>query len=427
MRKLVIVMATLVVACTPTRGRDEPLPPLDPTRLSHERHAQIPCGGCHRSTVTSAGAVSERPGGDHKPCDDGACHKQEFLSPPGLFCRVCHDPITITPLAAPLRPYPSDDLWQSLPPVFSHRRHMNATRMERQVGFHVACVDCHTRDGARVTPDHAACARCHAAEVALPNGPRMEDCASCHKPGARPRKRMRLIRDDLHFSHERHQTDRKNQPIRCEACHTSTTQARGYDDHAAPRIESCVGCHDDIDRTPYGMRMRICETCHKARVSSVTTLAPRNHLPASERPLDHTIAFRRDHAEVAGRDAARCATCHTQMSGNSRQACDECHQTMLPSDHRITWRELDHGAEAAADRNRCASCHVVEFCSACHAQRPRSHGLRGTFREEHGRLARINVRACLTCHVADYPGYATDQIVSCAECHEVPQDLRSRR
>lgn len=421
MRKLVIAIIALVAACSSARRTEEPLPPVDPTRLSHAKHAQLPCGGCHRT--------SERPGADdHRPCDDDACHKREFLGTPGPFCKVCHEAVTTGPLAAPLRPYPSDGLWQSMPPVFSHRDHMNADRMEDEVGFHVACGDCHTRDGARVTPDHATCARCHATEVRLEGAPRMEDCGGCHTTGARPRKRARLITNDLlPFSHARHQTDRRNQPIRCEACHAQSAQAAGYADHGAPRVESCVGCHDDVDRTPYQMRMRMCETCHATRVSTVATIAPRNHLPASERPIDHTLAFRRDHVEAARRDAVRCATCHTQMSGNPAQACDECHQTMLPADHRITWRELDHGPEAAADRNRCASCHVVEFCTACHEQRPRSHGLRGTFTREHGRLARINVRACLTCHVADYPAYAAHGIVSCAECHAVPADLRSGR
>ena len=202
-----ITIATLVVACSAKRRVDEPLPPIDRTRLSHERHEQIPCTGCHRPS-------DQRPGiDDHKPCDDGACHRKEFLSPPGDLCRVCHEWITVAPLATKLRPYPSEDLWQSLPPVFSHRRHMDAAGMEDKVGFHVACADCHVRDGGRVTPGHAACARCHAAEVALEKAPPMEDCGGCHRAGMRPRKRQRLIRGDLKFSHERHVTDRKNKVI----------------------------------------------------------------------------------------------------------------------------------------------------------------------------------------------------------------------
>lgn len=409
-RQLWIVMAMLVAACTPPRVADVPIAPADPARINHAQHAQISCGNCHRS--------NKRPGADdHKPCDDGACHKKEFLQPPGLFCRICHTKVTTSPLDAPLKDYPTVDPWQLLPPVFSHRRHMDANRMESQVGFHVACADCHTRDGAQVRPNHGTCSRCHAAEAALAHAPRMEDCVGCHTNGARLRVRKRLIRDDLQFEHDHHRTDRKGVPIRCEDCHGRTASSPSYDDHGPVRIESCVGCHDDGDRTPYPMRMRICETCHKERLATLTAIAPRNHLPATERPLDHTLAFRRDHAEAAGQNAARCATCHTQMSGNPRQACDECHQRMLPADHRITFRELDHGPEAAADRNRCATCHVVEFCTACHQQRPRSHGFVGTFEKEHGRLARLNVRSCTTCHVQDF----------CLACHAQPASRRGFR
>ncbi|HEU0033217.1 MAG TPA: hypothetical protein VFQ53_21440 [Kofleriaceae bacterium] len=400
-RQLWIVVALLVAACTPSRRADVPLPPLDPSRLKHEQHAQIPCVSCHRGT--------KRPGADdHKPCDDSGCHKKEFLGPPGKLCTVCHEQVTTQPLAAPLKDYPTTAPWQSMPPAFSHKSHMDADKMEGTVGFHVACVDCHTApDGLQVRPNHATCSRCHAAEAGLSRVARMEDCTGCHVGGARTRTRNRLIAGDLRFSHDRHKTDRKGVPIRCEACHVRSATSASHDDHVAPRIESCVGCHDDTKRTPYPMRMRICETCHREKSATLTALAPRNHLPATERPLDHTLAFRRDHAEAAANSAARCATCHTQMSGNPRQACDECHQRMLPADHRITFRELDHGPEAAADRDRCATCHVVEFCTACHAQRPRSHGFVGSFEREHGRLARLNVRSCITCHVESF----------CTNCH----------
>ncbi len=409
-RHLWFVVA-LLAACTPSRRSDAPSPPIDPTRMNHERHAQITCDGCHRP--------EGRPGGDdHKPCDDGACHETKFLEAPSLFCQVCHERVETRPLAAPLKKYPSEDPWQSLPPVFSHRRHLNRERMESRVGFHIACIDCHARtDGTLQRPDHATCSRCHAVEAALTGAPSMKSCDGCHKGTARPRTRARVINDDLQFHHERHRTDRKGVPIRCEACHGQTSKSTSYGDHGPPRIEACVGCHDNADRTPTQLRMRICETCHLERTSTLTTLAPRNHLPATERPLDHTLAFRRDHAEVASRNAAQCATCHTQMSGNPRQACDECHQRMLPADHRITFRELDHGPDAAADRNRCATCHVVEFCSACHAQRPRSHGFASTFEQEHGRLARLNVRACTTCHVEDF----------CQGCHAAAAIRPGRR
>jgi hypothetical protein len=391
-----IAMA-IVIGCSSSRTVEVPAPPVDRTRLSHAQHAAIACESCHRN--------GQRPGSDnHAPCDD--CHKQAFLVAPGELCKTCHTSVTIQPLAAPLRPYPADDIWQAEPSRFSHAVHMNYARMEARVGFHVTCGDCHVRDGELARIDHATCARCHAAEARVGDAPAMESCSGCHTKGLQQRARGRLIKGDLRFDHPRHRADRRGTAIRCEECHKRSAASTSFDDHAAPRIEACVTCHDDSNRVPTERRMRTCETCHTTLEQKLTTLAPRDHLPATERPLDHTLAFRRDHAEAAA-NSARCAACHTQMSGNAHDTCDECHQTMRPADHRITFRELDHGTEAAANRDRCARCHVVEFCTACHAQRPRSHGAPGMFTRDHGGLARINVRSCMTCHTAQ----------RCEECH----------
>jgi hypothetical protein len=402
------LILVLLVACTPPRKSDAPIPPSDPSRLDHGQHAQVSCISCHRG--------SSRPGAeDHKPCDDSGCHKKEFSSAPGKVCDVCHAKIsTEKGLDAPLK-YKDEDIkdpWQSLPPVFSHARHMDASLMEDRVGFHVGCRDCHTRgDVQQVRPNHATCSRCHASEVGLKNAPKMEDCGGCHRGKSRQRVRKRLIIGDLEFDHDAHRRDAKGGSIRCEDCHRLTAKSTSFEDHPPPRVENCVNCHDDTNRVRYEKRMRICETCHRERTASLTVLAPRNHLPATERPIDHTLAFRRDHAEVASRSATRCATCHVQMSGNPKDACDECHQRMLPADHRITWRELDHGPESIASRDRCATCHVVEFCTACHSQRPRSHGFVGAFERRHSQLARLNVRPCVTCH-------ERESFCNIAGCHD---------
>ncbi|NVB77737.1 MAG: hypothetical protein HOV81_05020 [Kofleriaceae bacterium] len=407
--KTFLVVVAFVVGCSQTRTIETPAPAVDKTRISHAQHAQVGCVKCHAVT-TSSGQLGARPGAnDHAPCDE--CHKQAFLETPGELCKVCHTKVTTQPvLAAPLRPYPVEDVWQAEPPRFSHKLHMDYARMEAGVGFHVTCADCHVRDGKLARADHAACSRCHAQEARLANAPTMTACEGCHKKGLHERARSRLIKGDLKFDHPRHRADRRGTPIACEECHALSARSTSYTDHAAPRVENCVNCHDDSQRVPTELRMRICETCHAQRTQTLASIAPRSHLPASERPLDHTLAFRRDHAEPAERDSSRCAACHTQMSGNSRDACDECHQTMRPADHRITFRELDHGTEAAADRDRCARCHVVEFCTSCHAQRPRTHGFPGSFLEDHGGLARLNIRSCLTCH---------DQARDCARsgCH----------
>ncbi len=399
LRSIFVFAIAVAIGCSSARTIEEPVPPTDATRLSHSQHASlVTCEKCH--------TTGQRPGANnHEPCVE--CHKQAFLSAPGELCKTCHLDITAQPLIAKLRPYPVDDIWQAEPSRFSHTVHMDVGKMERNVGFHVTCADCHVRDGKLAPADHAACARCHAAEARAGNAPPMEDCAGCHKKGVQQRTRARLIKGDLRFDHPRHQADRRGKAIKCEECHKQSGKSTSYADHAAPPVAACVNCHDDTDRVPAELRMRTCETCHSQRTQKLTTLAPRSHLPATERPLDHTLAFRRDHAEAAT-DGSRCAGCHTQMSGNARDSCDECHQSMRPVDHRLTFRELDHGTEAAADRTRCATCHVVEFCTACHSQRPRSHGFAGTFATDHGHLARINVRSCMTCH---------DQQRDCSPCH----------
>jgi len=413
---LLVSIGLAVASCAQTRTTEVPAAPIDPTRMPHEVHGAIACGDCHRA--------GERPGADdHAPCDGGQCHARQFLAAPTLFCQVCHTEVVAQPtLQAPLKPYPSVDAYQLMPSTFSHQVHLDQGRMEQRVGFHVACGDCHTRNATLARPDHATCARCHAPEVRLAGAPDMDACRDCHQGGMRERTASRLMTGDLRpFDHDRHRSDRKSKPIRCDTCHTGTAKAGSLAELGAPRVESCVSCHDDVDRVPYDKRMRACETCHRQRAATLTAIAPRSHLPATERPLDHTIAFRRDHAEAAAASAARCAGCHTQMSGSPFQACDECHQTMLPANHRITWRELDHGLEAAADRETCATCHAPEICTACHAQRPRSHGMFGSYGVEHGRQARINVRPCLTCHPAD-PGVAASDgpvgIISCGDCHD---------
>src|ERR1700759_1485222 len=168
---LVIAVVALAAACTPQRKVDEPLPAADETRIPHPRHAQVPCESCHRGA---------RPGSDdHKPCDDGACHRKDFTGEPTRLCEVCHSRVTAKPLAAPLKPSPVEDAWQAEPSRFSHRRHLGSAAMEDRVGFHVTCTDCHARtDAGLARPDHAACARCHAPEVALAGAPRMADCGA---------------------------------------------------------------------------------------------------------------------------------------------------------------------------------------------------------------------------------------------------------
>lgn len=405
---LVLGLGSLGACNKPRPPAPPPAEPKDPTRFPHAQHASAGCESCHPSDGSAQGLG--RPGGSggdaHSACDGGQCHRAAFLAAPGRLCTNCHTAVTAgaTGVSAPLQPFPRTTGWRNLPSTFSHTQHLDAPLIEAAVGFHLSCSDCHaaTESGAPAHPDHAVCARCHAAEVALPRAPAMAACAACHSiPGARPRGRARLIKGDLHFSHGNHRVDRAGAPIPCAACHRDTAEADDYDDHRPPAVASCVPCHDDDARVPSEQRMRACETCHSGKRGSLVALAPRNHLPGTERPIDHTLSFRTDHGDAAFRDASRCATCHTVMSGSPRDACDECHRAVAPVDHRLAWRELEHGTEAAAAPERCALCHNADTCTDCHNQTPRSHLPLTDFVTNHGLAARVNVRACLTCHTPE--------------------------
>ncbi len=396
------ILATLGAgACR--RAKPPPPPPLvaGPDRFPHGAHPDLSCPSCHDPAAIQAGEA--RPPGDdeHAPCDQGRCHGDAFREPPGPMCRVCH--LSVDPTGerkSPLRPFPTDDPVRNLPSRFSHAAHLDDDRMEDAVGFHVACSDCHGGAEAErpAAADHGACARCHADEVGLGGGPPLSDCNGCHQDSTSARQPRRLITGDLRFSHQMHRTDARGERIGCEVCHVETQAAVTGEGHPPPSIAACVACHDDAARVPVARRMRICETCHSQKADTIGALAPRSHLPGTERPIDHTLAFRRDHRAEAA-DALRCAGCHQMMSGSPRSACDECHQVMRPTDHSVLWREYDHGSDAVVNSDRCATCHVVDYCTACHRRPPRSHAPLGSFGTgDHGDLARQNPRSCLTCH-----------------------------
>jgi hypothetical protein len=403
-------------AAAPAGSAPEAAESADSGRFPHGSHSEQRCVACHALGSVLKGEPAIPGAADHAPCDRGACHQAAFLAAPGPLCGLCHTSVEPTrPGASPLLPYPPRRGRRALASSFSHQKHLDYESMERQVGFHVDCRDCHAIDprGVPGQLSHAVCGRCHAPESALPGTPSMESCESCHKARAlAPSRRRRFITGDLHFRHNNHQIDRSGQAIGCIECHSGSPGTGSVTAHPPPSTQTCVSCHDDSDRTPPAMRMRVCETCHLTKARTFGTLAPRSHLPRLERPEDHTLAFRRDHGADARQNAKRCARCHTFMSGSPRDVCDECHQVMQPHDHVVSWREYDHGPASTAQSERCATCHTGTFCATCHSRLPRSHLPLGDFRDRgHGLPAQLNIRACITCH---------DPQTMCSACHTVP-------
>lgn len=387
----------------------------DNNRFPHPRHTDLQCTECHALVSVLAGERAVPGADDHAPCDRGNCHQDAFLKEPGDICRVCHERAEPAQVGdSPLSAYPRRRGYRALAARFAHDKHLNFTLMERQVGFHVTCGDCHTAADTEAThPGHDVCSRCHAPEAAHGDMPALTECDKCHSPRARkPARIRRVITGDLRFRHGNHRTDVRGKPIRCIDCHSDTRSVRSITAHLDMDTGVCVACHDDPERTPSSKRMRVCQTCHSGRSSGFEVLAPRSHLPRLERPEDHTLAFRRGHGEDARQNATRCARCHTFMSGASRDVCDECHQIMQPHDHGLSWREFDHGPEASARADACATCHKGSFCGGCHSLLPRSHRPLMAFAQEggHALAAQINIRACITCHDPTDPN-------QCRRCH----------
>jgi hypothetical protein len=417
--------------------------PADTGRFPHALHTGgdprirgfagrgLGCTDCHPRAAVMAGKAA-RPGSDqHAPCD--RCHEQEFYRPPGAFCRVCH--AAVDPRrrgAARLQPYPVRGFRRVLASRFSHEAHLDRARMERAAGFHVDCGDCHPRDARSrdpALPGHAECARCHGAKrAAVPprapcRGPDcrasdgtpvggamgLGECAACHPPRDVELVRGRLlITGDLVFAHATHERDARGRAIPCRTCHADVPGSGSAEDVSVPPMQRCAICHEDGGRTPDRVRIARCEVCHR-RIASGRP--PASHMVggSKELPEDHTIQFRRDHADQAGDPAARCRFCHEGLSGAPRDSCFQCHERMRPRDHGLAWREDDHGHEATVDRERCAACHQADYCTACHSVPPRSHQPFEAFRlGGHAEAARFELTSCMACHTFQD---------TCADCH----------
>jgi hypothetical protein len=389
--------------------------PHDPgatLRFPHaqEAHATLACVECHAARDVEEGRPA-RPGTqDHAPCDRGRCHREAFEGKPVRLCQLCHS--RLEPWRAQgtrPAPFPPQKGVRALAAEFSHAVHLDARRIERKVGFHVSCGDCHRRESGTDDPElpsHATCQRCHGDAGAL--AVKMSDCTSCHVTRrADPPRARQLIQGDLRFRHAAHEADRRGKAIPCVTCHDKVARLRNTDQRSLPQTSTCVSCHDDETRTPASLAMAICSTCHNREIFALARIvAPRSHLAAQSRPDDHTLLFRRNHAAEAEREAARCARCHTSVSGEGQDACHQCHDVMRPRDHRVSWRDYEHGPQAAATAERCGVCHQEDFCTSCHAQRPRSHGQ--SFLQVHQVRVLRDARSCQVCH---------DVLVECRGCH----------
>jgi hypothetical protein len=287
---------------------------------------------------------------------------------------------------------------------FEHRAHSIAG---------VSCLTCHegvaraTDTGPLHLPDASKCTSCHA----RPHDTR--PCATCHGD-AHVREEVRLARQHLRFSHERHVPKLGGQ---CVPCHA----AAGKIDQVAlrPPMAQCFSCHAHEGQ----WNTRDCDGCHV-------------DLPAElARPSSHVLHegdFVREHGVRAAAARDLCATCHGEGF------CAGCHgvttavlpwrlsfdRPALTGLHRAGFA-LRHSEEAQSNPGLCATCHDAErFCRDCHAKRDRAAGGVMSGRNPHppdwvrarggahGRAARLDPMSCASCH-----GGAGEAL--CVGCHRV--------
>jgi hypothetical protein len=284
---------------------------------------------------------------------------------------------------------------------FAHRRHASAG---------VNCLQCHERvveageDGPLHLPTTSKCVSCHA----QPHDAR--PCLDCHG-NAGTRERAVAARVHLRFAHARHLPKLNGQ---CVPCH----MAAGLPDDAErrPPMAQCFSCHAHQGQ----WAASDCNGCH-------VDLPSENVQPATH--VVHAGDFLREHGVRAAASKDLCATCHAQSS------CDGCHGTTVPAlPWRLNTEKLGlarlhagnflsrHPDESRAQPGLCQSCHAENFCLSCHLDRkvaakagvpsPHPQGWVKAKGGEHGRAARMDPQACISCH-----GGAGEQL--CVGCHKV--------
>ncbi len=253
------------------------------------------------------------------------------------------------------------------------------------------------------------------------------------------------------FSHAFHVGEKK---IECQDCHADYETG---DRAGMPVLDTCMPCHEGIDRTkppPKGVQAFVqngepvwssftliseevifshkvhhekgvaCDACHRG-VGQSTGVSSRLRIGMQEcmdcharskapnecstchrtirkevPPPDHRLNWPELHGQtVRGGAGAReqCSICHQE------DQCATCHREVLPRSHTNFWRQRGHGVAVRIDRETCRTCHQVDFCERCHQEvAPRSHiGSFGAPMDRH----------CLGCHSPLQSGE------ECAVCH----------
>jgi LysM repeat protein len=321
-----------------------------------------------------------------------------------------------------------------LPLPMNHKIHVGDNQID--------CTVCHTHEPDRplgiITQGHEACSACHADGAQAPyvtGDPQGMFCKSCHadengnaveeepiSKEAQKFLRSHMIRPfgrvgDIAFTHMTHGTFSPGgapagdgPAINCRACHADAWEAETKEQIAKVGMQGCMECH----RQANAVGLQPPESCQGCHLHHRSGHMPQNEMIMTNKPLDHTAFFRRNHADAAREHTAMCASCHKGMDPQDGNRCDTCHTVMKPRDHTAGFRDRVHGRQAQVDATRCQTCHRAERCESCHREVPRSHFPLNVWVEKglHASRGRLELSSCMTCHRFEQ---------TCARCHTAVQ------
>lgn len=379
------------------------------TGFSHALHSPLPVGGQPVNCLTC-----------HAHSDPNG---HQVTAPTTQQCLLCHKESEQMPPA--LRKGQLKRL--ALP--MNHKLHVGENQID--------CTVCHTQEPDRplgiITQGHEACSVCHTQGATAPyvsGDPQGLSCKACHGEAeeepiskeAQKYLRSHMIRPfgrvgDIAFTHMTHGTFSPGgapagdgPAINCRACHADAYEAETKEQIAKVGMQGCMECH----RQANAVGLQPPESCQGCHLHHRSGHMPQNELIMTNKPLDHTAFFRRNHADAAREHTPMCASCHKGTDPQDGNRCDTCHTVMKPRDHTAGYRDRVHGRQAQVDATRCQTCHRAERCESCHRETPRSHFPLNVWVENgvHGARGRLELSSCMTCHRFEQ---------TCSRCHTAVQ------
>jgi hypothetical protein len=272
-------------------------------------------------------------------------------------------------------------------------------------GIHtqIECTACHV-DAAKMIRFEGISGRCSAChlEPAMHAGVFSSDCEACHNTQAWVPASLEGASFDhavqTRFSLARHQKDYAGSPMECSTCHTSdltsldnSTCIDCHRDHDAPFMqdhllqfgESCMDCHDGVDRLSNfdhnrfflleGRHAQIeCQSCHGTPPQPV---------------------------RYVGTPTA-CSGCHAEPeihAGVFGLECQDCHSSdaWSPALLQVHTFPLDHGGQGVVECQVCHPAAYVEYtCYGCHEHDPQEISAK---HQEEG-ISMDELPDCTRCH-----------------------------